>query len=512
MSSASVSVQISTVAALAVFSVLMIAIGFRANKLTKTIDDFLLGGRKIGAWMSAFAYGTSYFSAVIFIGYAGKNGWDVGLASLWIGVGNALLGCLLAWLVLAKKTRRMTHNLDAKTMPEFFQGRYGSNPMKIYSAIIIFIFLVPYSSAVYKGLGSMFNTIFPNISVNVCMMIVAVITAAFLVMGGYVAAVHTDFVQGLIMIFGTVVMILLLAFHPQAGGFGAIFEKLRNIDPQLVSPTGGANWRFLLTNILLTSFGTWGLPQMISKYYAVKDGKDDIKIATVVSTAFALLIGMGAYFVGSTGRIFLNNELPAAGYDAVVPNTLLTALGGSSLFSNFVLALIMVLLLSASMSTLSAIVLTSSSAVTVDLLPSVAPVSAVKNQLRWTRGLCLVFVALSYIFATMKFAIIVSIMSFSWGVVAGSFIGPYILGLYWKRVTKAGAWAGMLGGGLTIGLFTLFKTMGSGFPAAIAEAPMYGVLAMAASVALTAAVSLFTAELPRNIVNRAFNELKVVAK
>lgn len=498
------SVQVSTFIALLLFSVLMIAIGLYTSKKAKTIDTFLIGGRKIGAWMSAFAYGTSYFSAVIFIGYAGKNGWDIGFASIWIGIGNAIFGCLLAWLILAKKTRRMTHNLGSRTMPEFFEGRYGSSPMKIYSAIVIFIFLVPYSSAVYKGLGSMFNTIFPDVSVNVCMLIVAVLTAIFLVLGGYVAAAYTDFVQGIIMIFGTILMVFLITYHSKVGGFVGAYEKIKSIDVQLVSPFGGANWKFLLTNILLTSFGTWGLPQMVSKYYAIKDDKATIKRATIVSTVFAAIIGIGAYFVGSTGRIFLQNQLPQGGYDAVVPNTLLASLGSAGLFSNIILALIMLVLLSASMSTLSAIVLTSASAVTVDLLPSVIPNSAKKHQVLWTRILCLVFVSLSFIFATMKFAIIVSIMSFSWGVVSGSFIGPFIWGLYSKKTTKYGAWAGMLGGGATIGGLTLIKTLQSGFPSAIASAPLYGVSAMAVSVVITVIVSRFTPQLSTDVVTKAF--------
>jgi SSS family solute:Na+ symporter/sodium/proline symporter len=483
--------MIVTICALAVFCGLMVWLGVYTRKHSATLDGFLLGGRKIGAWMSAFAYGTSYFSAVIFIGYAGKNGWDIGAASIWIGVGNALVGCLLAWLLLARRTRAMTHTLGAKTMPEFFEGRYAAKGMKLYSALLIFIFLVPYSSAVYKGLGAMFNTIFPGVSVNLCMLAVAAITGAFLVLGGYVAAVYTDFVQGLVMIAGTLVMILLLTYNPAVGGFLKGLDKLRALSPGLVDPLGGGNWKFLLTNILLTSFGTWGLPQMVNKYYAVRD-KSAIRKATVVSTCFALLIGFGAYYTGSLGRLYLGNTLPAAGYDSVVPNTLLQAFGDTGLLSNLVLAVMMVLLLSASMSTLSSIVLTSASAISVDLLPFVLKRYEKKQQMVLTRGLCLLFVALSYLFATLQIAIIVSIMSFSWGVVSGSFIGPYVLGLYCKRVTRQGAWAGMLGGFGTVAAFTVYKTLTAGFPAAMGEAPTYGVAAMATSLALTLLVSLAT--------------------
>ena len=179
--------QFIIIAALVIFAVLMVCIGVYSSRKVKTIDGFLMGGRQIGAWMSAFSYGTSYFSAVIFVGYAGQHGWNIGLGSIWIGIGNAVLGCYLAWQVLAKKTRNMTHTLSSKTMPEFFEGRYDATALKIVAAVIIFVFLVPYSAAVYKGLGSMFSTIFPNVPINVWLLIIAVLTGAYLVLGGYVA-------------------------------------------------------------------------------------------------------------------------------------------------------------------------------------------------------------------------------------------------------------------------------------------------------------------------------------
>ncbi len=488
-SNASLQVQIVTAISLVIFAGLLIAIGFYSKRKASTMDGFLLGGRKIGAWMSSFAYGTSYFSAVIFIGYAGKNGWDLGLASIWIGIGNAVLGCFLAWLVLAGRTRTMTHNLQVSTMPEFFEARYQCPQMKLFSALIIFIFLVPYSSAVYKGLGSLFSTIFPKVSVNVCMLIVAIVTAIFLVLGGYVATVYTDFVQGIIMIFGVILMIFIVLTNANVGGVGQAIEKLKTIDPGLVSPVG-KNPSFLMINILLTSFGTWGLPQMIRKYYAVKE--NSIKQATIITTLFAALIGCGAYLVGSLGRIYLDNTLPAKGYDAVVPQILLKAMGDDNVFTTIVLAMILILLLSASMSTLSALVLTSASAVSVDLLPFVIPSFNQKSQMLVTRVLCLVFVALSYIFASFQISIIVSIMSFSWGIVSGTFIGPTLWGLYSKRTTKAGAWAGMLGGFLTVTFITLYTTTTKDFSAAMASAPTTGVLAMGMSVALTPIISLLT--------------------
>ena len=505
-------VQTVSIVALCLFAILMVAVGVISSKHTKTMDGFLLGGRKIGAWVSAFAYGTSYFSAVIFVGYAGKHGWDIGFARIWIGVGNAILGCLLAWLLLAKRTRSMTHTLNVKTMPEFFEGRYHCTGMKIYAAIIIFIFLVPYSAAVYKGLGSMFNAVFPSVSVTVWILIVAVLTAVYLVLGGYVATAYTDFIQGIIMIFGVIAMVIAIVMNPAVGGFSEGIAKIKAIDPMLTNIWGGDNWKFLCTNILLTSFGTWGLPQMVNKYYAIKDEKA-IKTATVVSTLFALIIGCGAYFIGSLSRLLLNNQLPQGGHDAVIPSMLMQALGGSNLITNIILAVILLLLLSASMSTLASVVLTSASAISVDLIPTVKKNYSAKHQMALTRFLCFLFVGLSFWFATMNLAIIVSIMSFSWGVVSGCFIGPYLWGIYSKKVTKAGSWAGMLGGLVTVGGMLLFDMMTSpqlanglnaAFKAASANAPTYGVAAMAVSLLIVPLVSLFTKKLPEEYLEKVF--------
>ena len=221
--------QIVTVIALVLFALAMVIIGVYSSRKTKTIDGFLLGGRAIGAWVSAFAYGTSYFSAVIFVGYAGQHGWNIGLGSIWIGVGNAVLGCLLAWQILAKRTRTMTHTISAKTMPEFFEGRYDCTGLKVFAAIIIFVFLVPYSAAVYKGLGSMFSTIFPGVSNNVWMLIIAVLTACYLVLGGYVATAYTDFVQGIIMIVGVFAMVIAIVNNSAVGGFSHFMDNIMNI-------------------------------------------------------------------------------------------------------------------------------------------------------------------------------------------------------------------------------------------------------------------------------------------
>lgn len=494
--------QIYTLIALGIYALTMAVIGFISYGKSKSIDGFLIGGRKIGAWSTAFAYGTTYFSAVVFIGYAGQHGWNIGIGAIWIGIGNAVLGCLLSWILFANRTRKMTKHLEAKTMSEYFEKRYASKSMKIFAAIVIFIFLVPYSAAVYKGLGSLFSAVFPGVETWVWMLIIACLTAIYLVAGGYIATAYTDLVQGIIMIVGVVCLVFAVINHGNVGGISGLIENLGKFeslpgDPnpttgeQLTNIFGGSSFKFLCFNIMLTSFGTWGLPQMLSKFYAIKDTAA-IKRGTIVSTIFCIIIGCGAYLIGSTSRLILGGKLPEGGVDSVIPTLLIEVLSGGTL-GIVLLAIIMILLLSASMSTLGAVVLTSASAVSVDLIPSLRkkPIKP-QSQMILTRVICLIFVACSFIFATQNIPIIVSLMSFSWGVVSGCFIGPYIWGLFSKRITKIGAYAGMIAGLLTVGISTLVITLTSSFSAAAAKSPEMGVAAMAVSFVVVPLVSLLT--------------------
>ena len=495
-------VQLFTIIALCIYAISMALIGCFSYKKTKTLDGFLIGGRNVGAWMTAFGYGTAYFSAVVFVGYAGQHGWNIGVGAIWIGIGNAVLGCLLSWLLFANRTRKMTKKLEAKTMPEYFEKRYDSKGMKLLASLVIFIFLLPYSAAVYKGLGALFSTIFPGVETWVWMLIIASLTAIYLVAGGYVATTYTDLIQGTVMLVGVVSLVIAVFSHESVGGISGFlenlgaFESLPN-DPnptsgdQLTSIFGGSSFKFLCFNIMLTSFGTWGLPQMIGKFYAVKDTAS-IKRGTVISTIFCLVIGCGAYLIGSTSRLILGGQLPEGGVDSVIPTLLVEVLGNGT-FGMILLAVIMILLLSASMSTLEAVVLTSASAVSVDLIPSLKkkPFKA-DTQMVVTRLFCLAFVGCSFFFATQNIPIIVSLMSFSWGVVSGCFIGPYIWGLFSKRITKAGAYAGMITGLLTVGIATLVISLTSGFSAAAAKSPEMGVCAMALSLIVVPVVSALT--------------------
>lgn len=491
---------------LCIFVVLMITIGLISKRKVNNVQDFFLGGRQMGPWLTAFAYGTTYFSAVIFIGYAGKIGWNFGLSSTFIGVGNAILGSLIAWLVLAKKTRRMTHDLNASTMPEFFEKRYNSKAMKIATALIIFIFLVPYSASVYQGLGYLFERTF-NIPFIYCMAAMAVLTGVYLLLGGYIATAVNDFVQGIIMLLGVVLMVYFIISNPAVGGLSNGIKKLSEIPdagPGLVS-VFSSNPINLFGLIILTSLGSWGLPQMVHKFYAVKD-EEAIKKGTIISTLFALIIAGSAYFVGGFGRLFLDNTMPLGANgkpnaDMVMPMVLEKALPDA------LIGIIIILVLSASMSTLSSLVLVSSSAISMDLIKgSIFPNMKKESVMLLMRLMCGIFVVLSFLVAVTPNSIL-SLMSFSWGTVAGAFLAPFLYGLYWKGTTKAGAWAGFITGFSVAVIGAIVYKMDAGM------APNIGAVAMLLSLIAVPVVSLITAKLPEKHVEKVFfDSSKVKAK
>lgn len=492
----------------------MVGVGIYSKRKVKSSNDFLLGGRNMGGWVSAFAYGTSYFSAVIFIGYAGAQGWEFGVPITWIGICNGIFGCYLAWKVLAKRTRQMTQRLDARTMPEFFEKRYDSRNMKFVSALIIFIFLVPYTASVYKGLGYILQSSF-NISFNLAIFFMALLTAVYLLLGGYVATAINDLIQGVIMLVGCVLMVLYVVNHPNVGGLSEGFTRLNQLDPDLTSIfSGGSKTLPLIGLIIMTSFGVWGLPQMIHKYYAIKD-ETAIKKGTIISTIFALIIGGSAYFTGSLGRLFFIDEasgvavMPGATVEAadsgmadmIIPimleSTLPTALMG----------IIIVLILSASMSTLASLVLVSSSTISIDFVKGfVNPKMSDKAMMIMMRVFCFIFVAVSYLLAVGQSSTIISLMSLSWGVISGMFLGPYVFGIWWRKTTKLGAWSGFVVGGLVMIGGTILSNEGM-LPSAI-TGPVISSLAMLASCISVPVVSLLSAQMSEGHISKAFGEEK----
>ncbi|MCL1927541.1 MAG: sodium:solute symporter family protein [Treponema sp.] len=462
-------------------------------KRTKTLGDFFLGGRTLGPWVSAVAYGTTYFSAVIFIGFAGTQGWQFGLNALWIALGNGLIGAGLAWLVLARRTRRMTQNLDTMTMPEFLQERYGAKHLKPLAASIIFFFLLPYSASVFKGLGHLFEKVF-GIPYDIALLVMIAFTGIYLILGGYFAIAIADFIQGIIMFAGAAVMVAVIT--GKGGGLFAMIGQAAEAYQLHIPPDKQPTVLTIASLVFMTSFGTWGLPQMTQKFYAIKN-EQVIPKAAIVTTVFALMIGFAAYSTGAFSHVFFNldtiprNTAGAIAYDLIVP-TLLT-----QHLPELLLAIILVLVLSASMSTLSSLVLVSSSSVAIDLYPARVDTKTGKDRsVAMMRFLSAVFIVISYFISRFQITIIVYLMSLSWGVVSGAFAAPYILGLYSRRVTKAGAYTGLVTGVAT--MIILFFVLGS------SRSPLAASISILLPFVAVIIVSAFTTPPDKALLDKAF--------
>ncbi|MCR5054229.1 MAG: sodium:solute symporter [Lachnospiraceae bacterium] len=488
---------------LVVFFAIMISIGFYCRKHSTDVNGFVLGGRSVGPWLTAFAYGTSYFSAVIFVGYAGQFGWKYGLAATWVGLGNAFIGSLMAWAILGRRTRIMTQHLHSATMPQFFEARFGNKSLKIAASVITFIFLIPYTASLYNGLSRLFGMAF-SIDYSVCVIVMAVLTGIYVIAGGYMATAINDFIQGIVMLFGiTAVVISVLKSQ---GGFMASLDGLARITDPDVADTPGVFASFfgpdplnLLGVVILTSLGTWGLPQMVQKFYAIKSERS-ISTGTIISTFFAFVVAGGCYFLGGFGRLFSDKiDIAANGYDSVIP-TMLSGL------PDILIAIVVVLVLSASMSTLSSLVLTSSSTLTLDLLKdNVIKGMNEKRQVLVMRLLIVVFVAISVVIAIIQYksnvTFIAQLMGVSWGALAGAFLAPFLFGLYYKGTTSAGVWCSFIFSSVVMILNMLIR---SSFPAFLQSPINAGAFCMLAGLVIVPVVSLITKKPDKDLVDNAF--------
>ena len=510
--------KILTVVLLVCFFALMIGVGVYSRRKATDVNGFVLGGRSVGPWLTAFAFGTSYFSAVIFVGYAGQFGWNFGLSSTWAGLGNAFIGSLLAWNILGRRTRVMTQHFDAKTMPDFFGKRFGSKTLKIVASIIVFIFLIPYTASLYNGLSSLFGLVF-EIPYWVVILVMAVLTGVYVIFGGYMATAINDFIQGIIMLFG--ISAVIVSVLVQNGGLVEAMKTLSTIE-------GDAGWAgayssflgpdplALLFVVILTSLGTWGLPQMVGKFYAIKSEKD-IHKGTVISTFFAIVVAGGCYFLGGFGRLYAdagvvyNATTGKPLFDTIVPAMLAT-------LPDLVIAIVIVLVLSASMSTLSSLVLTSSSTFTLDVIkPAFKKGLTDKQQVFIMRLFIVFFIAISAVIAVIKdshpsVTFIAQMMGVSWGALAGAFLAPFLYSLYSKKVTKASA-AVCFVWGCGIAIFQMVVTLaklpvadfGPFFGYIFKSSINSGVVAMVGGLVIVPIVSLFTKKPDEKVIAEAFH-------
>ena len=510
--------MIVKLAIIVIFFAITVVVGILSARSAKGVDGFVLGGRSVGPWLTAFSFGTSYFSAVIFIGYAGRFGWNFGLASTWVGLGNAFIGSLLAWMILGRRTRVMTQHLGSRTMPDFFGLRFGSKALRLVAAVIVFIFLIPYTASLFNGLAQLFSASF-DLAYMWWVIIMAVLTGIYVIVGGYMGSAVNNFIQGIVMLVGIVAVIA--AVLNNNGGLMEAIAKLSEGSATTAAGTEfkgaftsflGPNPLQLLGVVILTSLGTWGLPQMGGKFYAIKD-EGAIKKGTIISTVFAVIVAGGCYFLGGFGRLYADsvtmNEAGTApaSFDAIVPAMLNAVENAMGAGGAWLIGLVLILVLAASMSTLSSLAMTSASTITLDLI---APLSKKQKSEKSNMIIMRVLLAVSIIVAAAIAILVVNnkelasklyisdLMGISWGALAGCFLAPFLYGLYWKKVTKAAVWASFVTGlGITLTQFVLNAVLKITFENPVlayfcGSSINAGMLAMLVGLVVVPVVSLLT--------------------
>lgn len=416
-------------------------------RMKRSAEGFYLGSRSLGPWVTAFSFVAAYFSSVVIIG-GGGFGYKYGMGTLWIGATNVLVGTLLAWIVLGKRTRKLTAKLHALTLPDLIGKRYHSPEAKLFAAFIIGLFLTVYSVSVLQGMGHSFSVLM-DLPYIYGLLISGVVIIVYVALGGYLAVVWTGFFQAWVMIIA--LLALTIATIVRAGGLNQLFTRLSTIEGgRFVQTPGSWGWAGLLSYSAIVSFGVWGMPQLVSRFYSIKTVRV-LKLGTVLATAGAAM-ALLPYFNGAASRLFFPS---LANPDQAIPHLVKTALptAASAVFLTGVVA--------AGMSTFAAVLITAASAIVKDLLrDSFHTRITPEKEVTISRLVAAGIGTVAFIIAIKPPAMILVITGFSWAVIAATTLWPYLFGLYWQRPSRVAAFTSMLAGSSTALIWMTLKNPG----------------------------------------------------
>jgi SSS family solute:Na+ symporter len=417
---------------LVVYLGVLATIGMIMSGRSRNVGDFAIGGRSVGPWVTALSFVAAYYSSVVIIG-GGAFGWKFGLATLWVGAGNVLVGTTLAWIVLGRRTRRFTENLDAMTLPGFFAGRYGSAEARIFSAATTGLFLIIYNVSVLKGMANTFEVLM-DLPYWSGVVISGVVILFYTAVGGYLAVVWTSFVQAIVMI--AALTLLTFMSLQKVGGMTALVDRLNEVDPGLVNTPGVWGWAGLISFTLIVSLGTWGMPQLLVRFYSIKNDKM-LRLGTVIVTVGAS-VALLPYLTGAVARVLVP-ELASA--DQAIPSLTKLVLNdwGGALFLAGVVA--------AGMSTFAGVLIIISSSMVNDVwINGLGRTLSPAAELKANRVMSLAVGVISLLIALKPPALVLVLTAFSWAVIASTNLWPLLFGLYWKRTSPRAALWSMVAG------------------------------------------------------------------
>ena len=435
----------------------MLWVGVVYSKKNNSVDDFYLGGRKLGPLVTAMSAEASDMSSWLLMGLPGVA-YLTGLAEAsWTAIGLAI-GTYLNWLIVARRIRRYSYKLGAITVPQFFSKRWGDQSylLSALAALIIIIFFIPYTASGFAACGKLFSTLF-GVNYLAAMLVSAAVIVAYTVMGGFLAASFTDLIQSIIM---TVALIVVLGFGiTQAGGLDAVMDNARSMAGYLSltsihdPATGGSNPYGLLTicSLLAWGLGYFGMPHILVRFMAIED-EQKLKLSRRVASSW-VVISMGvAIFIGLVG-----NAMTRAGALEQLADSETIIVRIASLISQFgaipalLAGVILAGILAATMSTADSQLLAASSSISQDLGNDF-----LKRNLSGKRGMIvarsvMIIIALIAAFlARDPNSSVFRVVSFAWAGFGAAFGPTMLMALFWKRSNKWGALAGMLAGGIMV--------------------------------------------------------------
>lgn len=445
-----------------VYLAAMVIIGVRCSKKNKNTDDFYLGGRQLGPFVTAMSAEASDMSGWLLMGLPGvalagglilKDTGASGYAeALWTALGLAI-GTYLNWLFVAKRLRRYSERVNANTIPDFFSNRFRDNSGLLVgiSAIIIIVFFVPYTASGFASVGKLFNSLF-NVDYHLAMIIGALVIFAYTVIGGFLAASTTDFVQSIIMTMALVVVCGFAVFN--VGGMENTMAFLKDV-PNYFSLTGAqGNYGVLpIISTLAWGLGYFGMPHILLRFMAIKDEKK-LKTSRRVASIWVVISMAVAIFIGIAGISFVqkNGFSAMAGFDAErIVIYIADVLSKINPLFAIIAGVIISGIMASIMSTSDSQMLAASSSMSENIIRRFFWKNmSEKTQMLFARGTVLLITVVSVIFAWNPESSVFRIVSFAWAGFGASF-GPLVLcSLFWKRTTKWGAFAGVLAGGVTV--------------------------------------------------------------
>ncbi|MBL7073797.1 sodium/proline symporter [candidate division KSB1 bacterium] len=425
-----------------VYLILVLVVGFLTFRLTRTLADFILAGRRLGHWVVAFSERASGESAWLLIGLPGLA-WASGFSAIWPAVG-CTFGIFFSWTFIAKRLRLQSARLNALTLPDFFEARFkdSSHTLRILSTVIIVFFFALYVAAQFLGAGKVLNATF-GISQFWGMVIGACIILFYTIMGGFFAVAWTDLVQGSLMVF-TLVLLPVVGLI-EMGGVGKLAQSLNSLNPDLLLVGGGqSGWPMLATVIggLGIGLGYMGQPHLVTRFMAIRDPQR-LRQGTLIAVGWAILAFWGAVFIGIVGLGLLGQVVQDQ--EQIMPYM------ANYLLPSGIAGILIAGAIAAMMSTADSQLLVTTSAISEDIYRQMINKGAAQERLVLISRVATVIIGIvAFILALMAESLVYWLVLYAWAGLGASFGPALLLSLWWKKVTKEGVMAGMITGTLTV--------------------------------------------------------------